>query len=228
MLEIIRINKDLVNSIWFFGDSFTAGHGCRATFKYCQEYGPGKTFTELLSEYYSLKERNYGADGISNPTILSTFISEIPNMSPGDRVVIGNTSPLRDLVPNKQGTALIDQKLFDSTPYPTSLAHQDDKLEVILREYCIEFKSNYVQLWSNYYNRQFLKLFKFLEKIDIKCILWDYSVWSEEISPGMKFENILTHTNGNIYDLHWSFNGHNEAYKWIRDSFNVKKRYIKK
>lgn len=174
-----------------------------------------------------MKERNFGLDGVCNSTILSTLLSQLENIQPGDKVIVGNTSPLRDLIPNKDGTKLIDQKLFDSTPYTSSIAHRNEKLEKILREYCIEFKSNYLHLWNNWSNRQFLNVFKFLNRLDVKTLLWDYSVWSEEEQPGMKFENILTHTNGKIYDLHWSFNGHLEAYKWISKGLDMNKKFLK-
>ena len=216
-----------MSTLWLFGDSFTAGYGAEKNSKYSLKYGPGKTFDILLGEYFNLNVNNFGIPGCSNATILSTLLSNLVYIKPGDFVVIGNTSPLRDLVPNKEGTKLIDQKLFDSTPYPDSLAYKNDRLEKILREYCIEFKKEYLYLWNSHFNSNILNIFKYLNTENITCLLWNYSVWSEEETLGMRFENIKEHTDGYIYDLHWSFNGHKEVFEWIKNGIESEKKFIK-
>ena len=213
--------------LWLFGDSFTAGFGVEQTSEYYKNYGPGKTFDILLGEHFNKEVVNLGVPGISNYGIITILSQQLEFINANDLVVVGNTSPLRGLVPNKEGTALIDQKLFDSTPYTNSLANNNSRLEKILRDYCLEFQKEYIPLWSNYFNKIYLGLLRALSRNNVKTILWDYSVWSEEIIPGMKFENIYQHTAGEIYDLHWSFKGHLQAYQWIREGIEQEKKFIK-
>lgn len=216
-----------MNKAWFFGDSFTSGFGAENTSEYYKKFGPGNTFSTLLSSYFNMQEVNLGIPGCSNYTILSNLLANIKYFQPNDVVVVGSTSPLRSLVPNKLKTELIDQKLFDSTPYTSSLAHGDDRLETILRDYCTEFYSDNIYLWSSFFTKLFLSSLEVAEKLGAKTILWDYSIWSEEESPGMKFENIYQHTKGVIYDLHWSFKGHYDAFEWIKKGLQENKKFLK-
>lgn len=215
-----------MNKAWFFGDSFTSGFGAENTSEYYKKFGPGNTFSTLLSSYFNMQEVNLGIPGCSNYTILSNLLNNIKYIHPGDLVIVGNTSPLRSLVPNKSKTELIDQKLFDTTPYPTSLAYGNDKLETILREYCIEFYKDNIYLWNTFFNRLFLSSLEIAEKLGAKTILWNYSIWSEEESTGIKFENINQHTNGIIYDLHWSFKGHYDVYEWLKNGILNNKKFL--
>ena len=216
-----------MNRAWFFGDSFTAGFGARKDTEYYSKYGPGQTFTKRVSEYFKVEEINVGVPGCDNETILSKITENLIHFHKGDFVIIGNTSPLRGLTPSNDGTKLIYQKLFDSKPYSESKGYSDNQASEILQKYCIKFKSGYEELWSSHYNKMFLDIIKYLKTKDITALLWDYSVWSEEIEPGMRFENIEQHTKGDIYDLHWSFEGHRKVAEWIVEGLNSDKIYLK-
>ena len=206
-----------MNRAWFFGDSFTAGTGVEVETEYYKEFGPGYKFSSIIAEKFNLYEINLGKPGCCNLTILSTILNNLEHIKGGDTVVIGNTSPLRDLVPSKDRSKLIDQKLFDSKPYKDSLANNNKELSEILINYCISFKDSNKELWNSFYVSMFLGLVRYFNSNGIKSLLWDYSVWSEETTPGMKFENIKQHSNGKYYDLHWSFNGHRDAANWIEN-----------
>lgn len=212
---------------WFFGDSFTAGYGATKDFPYYKAYGPGFTFSSLLSSYYQCKEYNFGLPGECNNAIIKTIISKLPLISKNDIVVISNTSPLRDLVPHKSKPQLISQKLFDSNSYTNSLGYNSKDISETLIEYCIKIKEPYIPEWNYHYRSMFINLVNFFISIGCKSIFWDYSVWSEEEYEGMKFENINQATNGKIYDLHWSYKGHKEAYEWILEGLETKKKFIK-
>jgi len=200
---------------WFFGDSFTAGTGIEIETEYYKEFGPGSKFTSIIAERFNSEEINLGDPGCCNLTILSRILNELEHIKAGDTVVVGNTSPLRDLVPSKDRSKLIDQKLFDSKPYKDSLAFGNKELSQLLINYCISIKDSNIELWNSFYVSMFLGLVRYFKSRDIKSLLWDYSVWSEETSPGMKFENIKEHSVGKYYDLHWSFNGHRDVASWI-------------
>lgn len=216
-----------MNKAWFFGDSFTAGDTAREGSEYYCHFGPGITFPEIISNHFNFEEVNTAQPGCCNETILTRLIENIKNIKEGDLVVIGNTSPLRGLTPSNDGTKLIFQKLFDSKPYSESKGYNDSKAAEVLLQYCVKYKSGYEELWSSHYNKMFIDILKYLNTKNIKGILWDYSVWSEEITPGMKFENIKEHTKGSIYDLHWSYKGHKKASEWILKGLELNKIYLK-
>lgn len=217
----------MVNSIWFFGDSFTSGYGAVQGFPYYNKYGPSDTFSSLLSNHFEAEERNYGLPGECNNAIIKCITSHLPYIKKGDIVVMSNTSPLRDLVPDKITSKLTSQKLFLSDSYPNSIGYGNKKISNILGEYCLQIRKPYIPEWNHHYRTIFLNFVNFFESIGCTSIFWDYSVWSEEEEKGMKFENIYQATNGKIHDLHWSYKGHRDAFEWIKDGITKGKKFIK-
>lgn len=215
-----------MSKAWFIGDSFTSGYGIGTGSIYTREFGPGKTFDQIIGEQLKAETSNLGIPGCSNYTIIKILTQHLTEFTAGDYVIVGNTSPLRGLVPNKNGSELIDQKLFDSTPYPESIAYKNDELEQILRQYSIEFQKDFIPLWNGYTNSIILNILRYISKQNITGILWDYSVWSEEIVEGMAFENISMATQNKIDDLHWSYKGHSQAASWILDGINRKVKFL--
>ena len=226
-MEIIRSCKSLVKNAWFFGDSFTAGYGATSGFPYYEKYGPSNTFSSLLSKYFEAEEHNYGLPGECNNAIIKSITYHLPYFKKGDIVTISNTSPLRDLVPDKTTSKLISQKLFYSDGYPNSIGYKNKKISTALEEYCLQIREPYIPEWNHHYRTIFLNFVNYFESIGCKAIFWDYSVWSEEEEKGMKFENINQATNGVIYDLHWSYKGHRDAFEWLRDGINKGKKFLK-
>lgn len=217
----------MVRKAWFFGDSFTAGYGAEKQSRYYQEYGPGNLFSELLSNYFEAEEYNYGLPGKCNNSILKSITHHLPYIKEGDVVILSNTSPLRDLVPHKSEPILISQKLFNSDIYPDSLGYKNEDISRTLQDYCVKIREPYIPEWNRHYRSLFLDFIQYFESIRCTSIFWDYSIWSEEEEKGMRFENIYQATNGEIYDLHWSYKGHRDAFEWIRDGINQGKKFLK-
>ncbi len=213
--------------IWFFGDSFTAGYGATPGTEYYREFGPGKTFSTLLSEYFNRLEYNFGRPGCCNNVILSSIINQLINITSDDLVVISNTSPYRDLVPHNTEPRLTSQKLFTSRYNPESIGYSNPEIDKALSEYCLKVRLPYTEVWNHHYRSQFIDLIHFLENRGTQSIFWDYSVWSEDEEPGMKFENIFQATNGKVYDLHWSYKGHQDAYEWIKNGLEKQIKFLK-
>lgn len=216
----------MVINAWFFGDSFTAGYGAIPGFEYYDKYGPDHTFSSLISKYFEAHELNYGLPGECNNAIFKTITYYLPYIKKGDVVVLSNTSPLRDLVPSNVRSELISQKLFNSDIYPSSIGYKNNKISSTLQEYCLEIRQPYIPEWNHHYRSIFLNFVNYFQSIGSISIFWDYSVWSEEEENGMKFENIHQATGGEIYDLHWSFKGHRDAFEWIRDGINKGKKFL--
>jgi hypothetical protein len=92
-----------MGKLWTFGDSFTAGHGCKYT-----EYGPFSIknidnsyhkiykdyivdrpiWNEILSNTLSMELVDESANGYSTESIVDTLLKNIPVISPDDIVII--------------------------------------------------------------------------------------------------------------------------------------------
>ena len=66
-----------MNKLWTFGDSFTAGHGCKETDEYYKKYYKegDKLWAELLADEMGLTSTNIGF-APSNAIISATAIKE--------------------------------------------------------------------------------------------------------------------------------------------------------
>jgi len=217
----------MVKKAWFFGDSFTRGYGAEEGSRYYREYGPGKSFSELLSLYFEAQELNFGLPGRCNNAIFKSITEHLHEIEPGDIVVISNTSPLRDLVPHNSKPKLISQKLLNSDLYENSIGYKNKEVSDILESYCLTIRADNIPEWNRHYRGIFLNFTNYFLLIGCKAIFWDYSAWSEEEERGMKFENIHMATDGKIYDLHWSYKGHQDAYEWIRDGLEKGIKFLK-
>lgn len=227
-----------MNKAWFFGDSFTAGWGAVQGHEYYEKYGPGKTFSSIISEHYNCTEVNYGLPGKCNNGIIRTIVENLSNINPYDIVIVSNTSPLRDLVPSKSTKhdinspvdsikfGLISQKLFNSPEHPGSIGYEDPEIHKLLSEYCLRVKKPYIQEWNYHYRHIFLNFVNYFLSINCQSLFWDYSVWSEDEEIGMKFENIHQATDTKVQDWHWSFKGHKDAAYWIIQGLKEKKKFL--
>tara|TARA_B110000858_G_scaffold127384_1_gene144969 strand:- start:208 stop:990 length:783 start_codon:yes stop_codon:yes gene_type:complete len=92
------------NKVWFFGDSFTYGHGCHPGYEYYERYPKirEKTWTDLISEKLNLEQVNMGISGNSNAYILKQLIENLKNFKSGDYIFLTNTLPVRIVYPTKE------------------------------------------------------------------------------------------------------------------------------
>jgi hypothetical protein len=213
---------------WFFGDSFTAGVNANKYEKYYEWAGGGKTFSKLLCEDYNVEEVNKGLPGKCNNSVINSIVENLQYIKSGDLVVISNTSPIRDLVPVTQKYKQLDdfkigltsQKLYNSSEHKESIGYKDKDVNFALTEYALKARAPYIPEWNAYYRNIFINFTKYFLSIGCNAIFWDYSVWSEEEAIGTAFETIVAATNNEIFDLHWSFKGHGDAYRWIKDGLD--------
>lgn len=100
-----------MNKLWTFGDSFTAGHGCKH-FDSPESIAVGnlgyyenlyksyiddnkKIWPEILSDYFDYKLENLAINGITNDCILDHLLKNIPFMTNKDLVILQTSTPAR-------------------------------------------------------------------------------------------------------------------------------------
>lgn len=197
-------NKTLCENnqtLWVFGDSHTAGHGCTHEFEYYQKYYKegDKLWSEHLANYLSLNLINKGRNGASNDMILDTITDYFYKINKGDVVIIGKTYPHRFDVPQETGLNAI---FMDWHNAPINYIHSQFTME---EKKCImDFQLYFMlsPLFEERWKKRMDWLKMVLEDRGCKCIVWD--VW-EELKG---FETIKNATNKEVNDGHMSFNGH--------------------
>lgn len=206
----------VMNKAWFFGDSFTYGDGCRPTDKYFKEFPEqrGKLWTTLISSHLGLEENNLGKSGSSIPLIINDIITKLPYISTGDFVCMSDTIITRFI------EALPEERRVRSVP--GELLFRENKPESVknIREvgdYIVNCIRPYESIWVEYYHNQYKSFERYFIKNNISVVFWTWDKW-------YSFENITKATESKIVDGHWSFQGHQQMYEYIRkvlDSGNL-------
>lgn len=106
-----------MGKLWTFGDSFTAGHGCKnfsniKNSHYNDKFENyidlnKKIWPELLSDLLKLELINLGRNGLSNEWIADTLIKNIQNISVNDIVILQTSTPGRYDFPFKKEKSLL-------------------------------------------------------------------------------------------------------------------------
>jgi len=184
------------NTCWFFGDSFTDGDGCKPDEPYYKKYPNGKLWTTIVSDNLNMNEKNISRGGCSNQFILSNIVCNLPMMNEGDVVVVSNTIPAR--------TMWFDNKEQRHSIVEETLSDEENVDSVILNYITKQLLPNQKE-WGRFYIKQFLSLMDELELRNIKTVFWPYTLW---YPPNNPFQTIWEHTDGEIQNGHWSWNGH--------------------
>ena len=187
------------STLWAFGDSNTAGHGCQPNDEYYEGYfkSGDKTWPVWLSEQLDVELKNFGKNGSSNDTIIDTIIDNWEGINRGDYVFVGMTHPHRFDVP-------INNK-FESIVHDFSKNIGENKLTNDEFETIVNFQYYFAD--SILYKRRQIKRFEWIKKLLIqkKCklvVVWDVQ------TDLTGFETIKDATNGRIIDYHLSFKSH--------------------
>lgn len=188
--------------LWCFGDSFTAGNGCLPNEEYAKKYKKDKTnliWPEIVSNSMGFKLLNLGMGGYSNDKIIDSIIKSYRFINNNDIVIIGNTFYNRFDVP-------YNNKLISLSP--TNLPVDNNEFLIQL----IPIMDSQL-LKERYINR--INFFKnIFENRGIKCIVWEVD------KEWLKYENIKDDTNGDVDDMHWSYDGHKNFANKILNQLN--------
>lgn len=220
-----------MNKAWFFGDSFTYGHGCKPGYEYYDKHPNdiGNIWTEIIAEELGLEEKNFGIPGNSNPNLIKQILENLVNFEQGDIVILSNTLPIRSVLYNHASNEIApitsDLAVWpDKNPGGEHFLDRfyKDKTESIqFLDYLYSFKLPYEKHWTEYYLKQILGIQSFLVKFNVEAYFWAYETW---VAPS-PYEIISNATKGKIIDGHWSWKGHKEFSNYLLERVH-KQEYL--
>ena len=180
--------------LWSFGDSFTYGYMCKPGSEYFDMFPPKKIWPELLSDYMGFELKNISEPGLSNHDITKNLITNLKDIKKGDMVIVSDSSPFRLLSFKRE-----DLK-WDNVFMPL----YEDKVIV---DYLHQEILPYEESWTNYNREIVISLFESLQ--GTACHYWSWKLRD-------KFESIRHHTKNKVKDDHWSWNGHQQFYEFMK------------
>ena len=206
-------------TLWVFGDSNTAGHGCTYQFDYYKKYhkeGDG-IWPIHLSEWLDVDLENRGRNGSSNDLILDKIIDSFEEIKEGDIVIIGKTFSHRFDIPQKEGLNSVfwDWKEFAAKEHTSQFTQEQIEVIVDFQYYFMD-SPLFVERW----NKRFQWISELLERRGCRVIVWDVS---KELK-GLKTINM--DTSGKIEDHHLSFKGHYDFAKHMWNKWFKEKSLI--
>jgi hypothetical protein len=192
-------------TVWTFGDSLTERFNPKYEWsnKYInwKGYQP-KVYGNFVSELLNYDLQNLGKAGCDNYTILQTFCNTYPLIKDGDVVIIGWTFVGRFRCVSDTG---------DWVTLNPNYTNYLDNLNFISKNTIDEIfvnRTNYnyieeVNSWISFINSAC---------VNKKIIHWDTVKGDGELNTHHFFEmeKIAAETNGEINDLHFSENGHQQ------------------
>lgn len=212
-----------MKTLWTFGDSLTAGYTTED--KWAKDYidwkgYKPKIFSEIIAEQLGIELMNLGKGGSDNDTIFETFCKNIKKIKENDIVLIGWSSLYRfrfgiedkwkTIVPNFEDIKKID----DINSYSVS----NDTIREIL-----------VNRSSPVYLNELNILIFFLEYIckDFKLLNWS-SFENGRLNALYcgHCERIVTETNNEIVDNHFSEKGNIQLADYIIACLNGETKII--
>jgi len=114
-----------MSKLWTFGDSFTAGHGCKYFDNPAHNYlSPFKNYivagkkiwNEIVADSLSLELVDLSKNGITTDTIFDTLLEHTSTITPSDIVIIQTSTVGRFDFPFLKQNTLMGTNMFDS-PY---------------------------------------------------------------------------------------------------------------
>ena len=216
--------------LWCFGDSYTAGDGCKVfntgthvnaieyrKFLNKKENEHIKLFSDIVAEHFNLKCINLGQSGAGNEKILDTLLSNIHLISNDDYVIFGvsyfQRFDIDGLLPSEFSTININS-LLDSNDMITDTLLRKSLIEIVINRSSKRFEDRLL--------RQVKGLTHILKQLSKNVYVWTNDHYLDEQQTGLfkladgyhmlsQFLNencITTHTNKVVCDGHLSEIGH--------------------
>lgn len=199
-----------MNTIWFFGDCFTWGFGCKPKdpyYKFKKE--DDKIWTGIVAEKLNMRERKpyYGVGAF--PYIIHLFIDSLKDIKSDDIVIFGDTIPDGVLTINKDKNKISSLNCVNFKKDNCYFRDEEEKNVTLpfLNYHTIPHKEK----WVEFYKNQVESISKEILKRNVKTFYWSHDIWDKE----NKFERIIDATNGEIDDVHFSWKGHKEMAQYI-------------
>jgi hypothetical protein len=205
-----------MTKLFVFGCSFTKGSGCLEGEPYTLKYKKSDKdliWPEILAEELNLKLYNFGEPGKSNGRIIDSIIENFELIQKEDIVILQKTFTHRfDIAPRRKKNHPYVRKFLTITPQSEETLKYEEydtsEIDSILyNTWLMDNELNDMRV-DNRFN--FFKKLLLLKGVK-KCIHWDVLNYIDENI----YERIQEHSNGEIIDAHWSYNGHREFSKVI-------------
>ena len=212
-----------MNKAWFFGDSFTDGHGSAPTDKYYKLVG-GDTirWTDIVSKKLNVSQENHGLRGASNENIFESIQSFFSKVKEGDYVFLQSSSPTRQFfflknydVMFKCGTNKIKSskdgiELWLDPPFKTQDASSElsEEQRQTLIKSIVYLRLDAKDRYMEHYRKQFNFYKSIFSDKGCKTVYWDWYEWKN-------YETIKKATNRLIDDQHWSKKGNADFAEYI-------------
>ena len=204
--------------LYIFGDSFSAGFSFESNwtnpYVNWKGYTP-KGFGEIISQKLNLELINLAENASDNYSILQKFCDNVKNIKKNDLVIIGWSSPLRfRLVSNDWITILPNYDKFSTKEIDKTKISESTLIEILLNRDDIRY-CNEVNSWI-----------KLLNNLDKNIIHWTPFDQRLDCMFLNKFETIVTETNGELNDWHFSENGHLQLSDLFINKFKKKNKML--
>jgi len=193
-----------MNTLWAFGDSFTAGHGCTPEWEYYQNYRTegDLIWADILGKELNFEVINEGLNGSSNDKIIDKLIDKWESIKKDDVVIIGASYHHRYDVPKKNNLTTIFWN-WGKLSQPDD-SYTEEEVETIIN-FQYYFSDN--NLYKERQNKRINFLKDRLVERGVKVIVWN-------VQKDIKGIDIIeSATNGKIKDGHFSFLGHKQFAK---------------
>lgn len=210
----------MYNTLHVFGDSFSAGVGVDIHQGILPTVPKGYrkyTNTTFYNNIPCNEVVNYAKPGISNEFILLTLIKAMPNIKPGDLVVLGLTEWARVTVPiaksreknlnlNLTGGYYLEHLQVKRLDHIEHLKLESgltvEEVDTAFKFYeLLTFPQHRSDIKRDYYLEAVKPYGSFLTDMGVKFVMWDYTLWG-------RYEILTTWSKGVYEDGHWSPNGH--------------------
>lgn len=221
---------------WFFGDSFTYGHGLRDDDEYMKLHPnrKNKLWSEMLCDTFNWNCNNLGKQGGSSQYILMTIIENLHKFKENDIVFISDTLPVRT-----DTITILKNKPPMIAPFTNEMLkvsnNEDDIANTVailynnvlnykrqhLVDYLHSFIIDYEDIWELYWIDKFRNIQKHLANLNIECYLWSHKIWAGK-QDEYNYSTISDETNRIVDDGHWGWEGQRQMYEYMLSRVNNK------
>ena len=236
-------------TIWFYGDSFTAGTGLRfeeftdksssnfienldldderywnelwflSKFKSWKNKYSNEVFTSLFSKKLGLDHINRGEGGASNDRILHKVFLDLQNFKPDDIIIIGITRYSRVLIPSSMKTQHMSNAGYDKINKKSFILEHSTNITEDAERAITNYCYDVLYKNEKSIENYYLSLFKQI-RIGLLTKVSRVMIWDH--AHRNRYEDITTWTNNKVEDGHWSPDGHNNFYKVLLDQYQSK------
>lgn len=212
-----------MKTLWTFGDSFTEGYNNK--YEWSKSYIKWKGYTpkvygEVIADRLNINLKNIGQGGSDNYTILERVCENVDKIKDGDLVIVGWSSPVRFRLVDK------DEKTWRSLI--PSFDNKIDSFGKMISQSTLD--EIFVNRDTKPYQHEVIHWIKLLNKTFKSNIImhWTHAFHGTNLWNFGQCNRIITETNGEVNDGHYSEIGHIEladALMAIMDS-KINKRFL--